>query len=116
MKLEKVFAMPFAKVYPLYVKKAEAKGRTRAEVDEVVGWLTGYDPVGLQRQIDAGVDLERFFAEAPAFHPNADLIQGLVCGVRVETVEHPLMRRIRMLDKLVDELAKGKAMAKILRS
>lgn len=115
MKLEKVFAMPFARVYPLYVQKAVAKQRTQAEVDEVIRWLTGYDPAGLQRQIDAGVDLERFFAEAPAFHPNAELIQGVVCGVRVETVEHPLMRKIRMLDKLVDELAKGKPMAKILR-
>jgi hypothetical protein len=116
MKLEKVFAMPFARVYPLYVNKAVAKQRTQAEVDEVIRWLTGYDPAGLQRQIDAGVDLERFFAEAPAFHPHAELIQGVVCGVRVEAVEHPLMRRIRMLDKLIDELAKGKPMAKILRS
>jgi hypothetical protein len=116
MKLEKVFAIPFATLYPLYVKKAIAKQRTQAEVDEVIGWLTGYDTAGLQQQIASGNDLERFFAEAPAFHPNAALIQGVVCGVRVETVEHPLMRKIRMLDKLVDELAKGRAMAKILRS
>lgn len=116
MKLDKVFAMPFAKVYPLYVKKAETKGRTQAEVDELIRWLTGYDQAGLQRQIDAGHDLQSFFDQAPAFNPNAVLIQGLVCGVRVETVEHPLMRRIRMLDKLVDELAKGRPMAKILRA
>lgn len=116
MKLDKVFAMPFAKVYPLYVKKAEAKGRTRAEVDEVICWLTGFDAAGLQQQIAGPHDLETFFAQAPAYNPRAELIQGVVCGVRVETVEHPLMRKIRQLDKLVDELAKGKAMAKILRS
>lgn len=116
MRLEKVFAIPFGKLYPMYLKKAEAKQRTKAELDEVICWLTGYDAAGLQQQIDNGNDLETFFAQAPAFHANADLIKGVVCGVRVEEVEHPLMRRIRMLDKLIDELAKGKAMAKILRA
>ena len=111
----RVFRMKFASVYPMYVQKAERKQRTKAEVDEVIRWLTGYDQAGLQRQIDAGVDVETFFAQAPKMNPDAALITGLVCGVRVEAVEDPLMRRIRCLDKLVDELAKGKAMAKILR-
>lgn len=95
MRLEKVFALKFASVYPLYVKKAEAKGRSQAEVDEVIQWLTGYDAAGLQRQVEGGADLETFFAQAPAFNPNAALIKGVVCGVRVEEVEHPLMRMIR---------------------
>ena len=112
----RIFSMPFSKVYPMYVQKAERKGRTRAEVDEVIGWLTGYDAAGLARQLERNVDFRTFFAEAPAMHPNSDLITGLVCGVRVEDVEDPLMRRIRQLDKLVDELAKGRAMAKILRT
>lgn len=112
----RIFSMPFAKVYPLLVNKAERKQRTRAEVDEVICWLTGYDKAGLQRQLDAGVDFRTFFAEAPAMNPASALITGVVCGVRVEAVEDPLMRKIRYLDKLVDELAKGKAMAKILRS
>ena len=110
-----VFSMSFAKVYPLLVQKAERKGRTKAEVDEVICWLTGYDADGLQSQIDKGVDLTTFCAEAPCMNPNRDLIKGVVCGIRVENVEDPLMKTIRQLDKLVDELAKGKAMEKILR-
>lgn len=111
----RIFAMAFAKVYPMYVQKAERKGRTRAEVDEVICWLTGYDAQGLQDQLNRQVDFRTFFAEAPAFNPASALITGVVCGVRVEDVEDPLMRRIRMLDKLVDELARGKTMAKVLR-
>lgn len=111
----RIFGTPFAKVYPLYVRKAEAKGRTREEVDRVIQWLTGYDATGLQAQLDRAADFETFFAEAPAMHPNAALIRGVVCGVRVETIDDPLMRRIRQLDKLVDELARGKSMEKILR-
>ena len=107
--------MSFAKVYPLLVQKAERKGRTKAEVDEVICWLTGYDADGLQSQIDKGVDFTTFYAEAPCMHPNRDLIKGVVCGIRVENVEDPLMKTVRQLDKLVDELAKGKAMEKILR-
>ncbi len=115
MPRQHIFQMPFAKVYPLYVQKAERKGRTKEEVDRVIGWLTGYDRAGLARQLEQGNDLEAFFAQAPALHPNAALIKGVVCGVRVEEVEDPLMQRIRWLDKLIDELAKGKAMEKILR-
>lgn len=111
----RIFAMPFATVYPAYVNKAERKGRTREEVDRVICWLTGYDQAGLQRQIDQKTDFKAFFAQAPALHPNSALIKGVVCGVRVEEVEDPLMKKIRLLDKLVDELAKGKAMEKILR-
>ena len=111
----RVFAMSFASVYPLYVQKAERKGRTRAEVDEVIGWLTGYGRAELRRAIDTGVDLQTFFARAPAMNPKAKLITGVVCGVRVEEVADPLMRKIRQLDKLVDELARGKKMASILR-
>lgn len=110
-----VFAMKFARVYPLYVQKAERKGRTREEVDRIICWLTGYDPVGLRRQIEEESDLETFFAKAPAIHPNSTLIKGVVCGVRVEEIDDPLMQKIRYLDKLIDELAKGKAMEKILR-
>lgn len=110
-----IFAMPFAKVYPLYVQKAERKKRTKEEVDQIICWLTGYDRAGLQQQIDQGSDFETFFARAPALHPNRSLIKGVVCGVRVERVEDPLMQNIRYLDKLIDELAKGKAMEKILR-
>lgn len=110
-----VFSMSITKVYPLLVQKAERKGRTKAEVDEVICWLTGYDADGLQSQIDKGVELSTFYAKAPCMHPNRDLIKGVVCGVRVENVEDPLMKKIRQLDKLVDELAKGKAMEKILR-
>lgn len=110
-----VFSMSFAKIYPLLVQKAERKGRTQAEVDEVVFWLTGYDTEGLKSQLDKNVDLATFYAEAPRMHPNRDLIKWVVCGVRVETIEDPLMKQIRQLDKLVDELAKGKPMEKILR-
>ncbi|MCU0485599.1 MAG: DUF2200 domain-containing protein [Anaerolineales bacterium] len=107
--------MKFAQVYPLYVQKAQRKNRTRAEVDQIICWLTGYDQAGLAQQIEQGNDFETFFAQAPALHPNRALIQGVVCGVRVEEIEDPLMRNIRYLDKLIDELAKGKAMDKILR-
>ena len=111
----RVFAMEFAKVYPLYVQKATRKNRTKEEVDQIIFWLTGYDDVGLRRQIEQGNDFETFFAQAPAFNPDSSLITGVVCGVRVEEVEDPLMRKIRYLDKLIDELARGKAMEKILR-
>ncbi|MCH6483409.1 DUF2200 domain-containing protein [Pseudoxanthomonas sp. LH2527] len=111
----RIFTTPFASVYPLYVQKAERKGRTKAEVDEVIRWLTGYDQAGLERQIDVRKDFETFFTEAPQLHPHASLIKGVVCGLRVEDVDDPLMQKIRYLDKLVDELAKGKAMEKILR-
>ena len=110
-----IFAMKFAKVYPLYVQKAERKNRTKKEVDQIICWLTGYDQAGLQQQIDQGNDFETFFAQAPAIHPNSSLIKGVVCGVRVEEIEDPLMQKIRYLDKLIDELAKGKKMEKILR-
>jgi len=114
-KKPRVFAMSFASVYPLYVQKAEKKGRTKEEVDEVIAWLTGYAGQRLQRALEAKVDLETFFEEAPRMNPNADLITGVVCGIRVEEVADPLMRKIRWLDKLVDELAKGKKMDGILR-
>jgi hypothetical protein len=115
MKPNRVFAMKFANVYPLYVQKAERKNRTKDEVDRVIQWLTGYDDEGLRRQIEEKNDFETFFAQAPAIHPNSALIKGVVCGVRVEEIEDPLMQKIRYLDKLVDELAKGRAMEKILR-
>jgi hypothetical protein len=111
----RIFTMPFAKVYPLYVQKAERKNRTQAEVDQVICWLTGYDAAGLQRQIEQQNDFRTFFAQAPALHPNSAMITGVVCGVRVEEVEDPLMQKIRYMDKLVDELAKGRKMEKILR-
>jgi len=111
----RIFATPFAAVYPLYVAKATRKGRTKEEVDRIICWLTGYDEAELIRQIERKTDFETFFAQAPAMHPNSSLITGVVCGVRVEQVEDPLMRRIRQLDKLIDELAKGKAIEKILR-
>jgi len=107
--------MPFAGVYPLYVQKAERKNRTKEEVDQIIYWLTGYDEAGLQEQVEQENDFETFFDQAPALHPNRALIKGVVCGVRVEEIEDPLMQKIRYLDKLVDELAKGKAMEKILR-
>lgn len=112
--MNRVFAMSFASVYPHYVAKVEKKGRTRAELDQVILWLTGFDEAELAGHIAARTTLEGFFAAA-RLHPNASLITGVVCGVRVEAVEDPLMRKIRYLDKLVDELAKGKAMGKVLR-
>lgn len=115
MEKHRIFKMKFADVYPLYIQKAERKNRTKAEVDQVICWLTGYSPAELETQIELGIDLETFFAQAPAFNPSSTLITGVVCGVRVEQVEDPLMQKIRYLDKLVDELAKGKAMEKILR-
>ncbi|RLT44436.1 MAG: DUF2200 domain-containing protein [Chloroflexi bacterium] len=111
----RVFAMKFAGVYPLYVHKAERKNRTKEEVDQIICWLTGYSQTGLQEQIEEEHDFATFFAQAPAIHPNSSLIKGVVCGVRVEEIEDPLMQQIRHLDKLIDELARGKAMEKILR-
>jgi hypothetical protein len=111
----RIFTMSFASVYPLYVAKAEKKGRTKAEVDAVICWLTGYSQQELKRQLKKETDFETFFKEAPKLNPARSLIKGVVCGVRVEEIEEPLMREIRYLDKLVDELAKGKAMEKILR-
>jgi hypothetical protein len=115
MPKHRIFATEFSKVYPLYVQKAERKNRTKDEVDRIICWLTGYSQAGLQQQLEKQTDLETFFAQAPAIHPNSSLIKGVVCGVRVEEVEDPLMQKIRYLDKLIDELAKGKAMEKILR-
>ena len=115
MPTHRVFAMKFSSVYPMYVAKAERKNRTRQEVDQIICWLTGYDQAGLQRQIEQQNDIETFFAQAPALHPKSPLITGVVCGVRVEDIEDPLMQKIRYLDKLIDELAKGRAMEKILR-
>ena len=112
----RIFAISFASVYPLYVTKIERKGRTRQELDEVICWLTGYDADGLAHAIATEVDLANFFAEAPELNPNASLITGVICGYRVEDIEDPLMQKIRYLDKLVDELAKGKKMASILRT
>ena len=111
----RIFATKFSKVYPLYVQKAERKNRTKEEVDQVICWLTGYSRAELRKQIAKESDFKAFFAQAPAIHPNSSLIKGVVCGVRLEEIEDPLMRNIRYLDKLVDELAKGKAMEKILR-
>ncbi len=110
-----MYRMAFASVYPLYIQKAERKGRTKEEVDTIISWLTGYDQKSLQQQIDRKVDFETFFAEAPQMNPNVSKITGLICGYRVEEIEDKLMQKIRYLDKLVDELAKGKAMEKILR-
>lgn len=115
MPTHRIFATAFANVYPLYVQKAERKGRTKDEVDQIISWLTGYDKAGLHRQIEQGSDFLSFFAQAPAIHPNSSLIKGVVCGVRVEDIGDPLMQKIRQLDKLIDELAKGTAMPKILR-
>lgn len=111
----RIYAMSFATVYPLYVAKAVRKGRTKAEVDEIIGWLTGYDEPALESQVRSGVSLERFFAEAPRLNPLRKLITGMICGVRVEEIEEPTMQEIRYLDKLIDELANGKTMDKILR-
>lgn len=113
---DRVFAMSFAAVYPLYVAKAERKGRTREEVDECIRWLTGYTKAGLAKQIEKRVSFREFYEKAPKFNPNASLIKGVVCGIRVENIEDPLMQKLRWLDKLVDELAKGMKMEKILRS
>jgi len=115
METHRIFKTSFASVYPLYVQKAEKKGRERREVDEIICWLTGYSPQALAKVIEQKKDFETFFDEAPSLNPNASKITGVVCGVRVEDVESPLMRKIRYLDKLVDDLAKGKPMEKILR-
>jgi hypothetical protein len=111
----KIFATPFASVYPLYIRKAEKKGRTKAEVDAIIFWLTGYNEHTLQQHIDKNSDFETFFVQAPQINPNVSKITGLICGYRVEEIEDELMQKIRYLDKLVDELAKGKTMEKILR-
>ena len=116
MSEHRIYKMAFSKVYPLYVQKAERKERTKKEVDRIICWLTGYTPAQLRQQIAKECDFETFFAKAPAFNPMSSRIKGVVCGVRVEDVPDPLMRKIRYLDKLIDELAKGKAMEKILRS
>ena len=115
MPKHRIFATPFSSVYPLYVQKAERKNRLKEEVDQIICWLTGYNQAGLQQQIEQEHDFETFFAQAPAMHPNSSLIKGVVCDVRVEEIEDPLMQKIRYLDKLIDELAKGMAMEKILR-
>ena len=115
MNSHRVFTMSFASVYPLYVQKAEKKGRKKEEVDEVICWLTGYSPQALAQQIERKKDFETFFDEAPRLNPNAHKITGTICGVRIQEIEHPLMRNIRYLDTLVDELAKGRPMEKVLR-
>jgi hypothetical protein len=112
----RIYKMSFSKIYPLYVQKAERKDRTKQEVDRIIRWLTGYSAAQLKQQLRKESDVETFFAQAPAFNPMSPLIKGVVCGVRVENVQDPLMRKIRYLDKLIDELAKGKSMEKILRS
>jgi len=115
MNNDRVFALTFASVYPLYVQKVEKKGRKKQELDEVICWLTGYSKQALAEQIQRKSDFTTFFGEAPGLHPNASKITGTICGVRIEEIEHPLMRNIRYLDKLVDELAKGRPMEKVLR-
>lgn len=115
MAKHRIYTTSFASVYPLYVAKAEKKGRTKAEVDQIISWLTGYDQKELQTQLEKQANFEDFFAEAPEINPLRTLVKGMVCGVRVEDIEEPLMREIRYLDKLIDELARGKAMDKILR-
>ncbi|WCL57384.1 DUF2200 domain-containing protein [Bacillus safensis] len=115
MTKHKVYSMSFAKVYALYIAKAERKGRTKAEVDTIICWLTGYSPEELQEQIDKQIDIETFFAETPELHPSRSLIKGVICGVRVEDIKEETMKNIRYMDKLIDELAKGKKMEKILR-
>ena len=116
MSKPKIYAMSFAKIYPLYVVKAERKGRMKAEVDEIIRWLTGYDQAGLEARIEDGTELEGFFVQSPKLNPHRTKITGVVCGIRVEEIEEDIMREIRYLDKLIDELAKGKPMSKILRS
>jgi hypothetical protein len=115
MSKHRIFSMSFASLYPMYLNKAERKNHSKAEVNEIIYWLTGYDEAGLQQQLAQKNDVETFFAQAPKLHANTSLIKGVVCGVRVEDVEDPLMQKIRYLDKLIDELAKGKAIEKILR-
>ena len=115
MSQHRIYRMKFSSVYPLYIEKVERKNRTKEEVDEVICWLTGYSRAQLQQQIDLEKNLEELFDEAPLLNPNVSLIKGVVCGVRVEDIEDPLMRKVRYLDKLIDELAKGKAMEKVLR-
>lgn len=115
MTKHKIYTMAFSKVYPLYIAKAERKERTKAEVDEIIRWLTGYSDEELQMILDNGTDFESFFAEAPHMNPSRTLIKGVICGIRVEDIEDPLMQEIRYMDKLIDELAKGKKMEKILR-
>lgn len=116
MKKPRAYTMTVAEVYPMYLEKAEKKGRAKAEVDQIIFWLTGYDEAGLRAQIDSHADFETFFEHAPHMNPNASLITGVICGYRVEEIEDPVMRNIRYLDKLIDELAKGKPMDKILRA
>ena len=111
----RVYRMTFASVYPLYIQKAEKKGRTKAEVDTIIYWLTGYDEHSLKHRLESKVNMENFFEQAPQINPNASMIAGMICGYRIEEIKDPLMRKIRCLDKLVDELAKGKPMEKILR-
>jgi hypothetical protein len=111
-----IYTMSFASVYPHYVTKAEKKGRTKTEVDEIIRWLTGYSQKELEAQLEKQIDFETFFAQAPQLNPSRALIKGVVCGVRVEDIQEPIMKEIRYLDKLIDELAKGKAMDKILRT
>ena len=115
MNNERVYAMKVASVYPLYIEKAEKKGRTKAEVDEIIRWLTGYSQEAFEAQLEKQTGFKDFFAEAPAMNPSRRLIKGVICGIRVETIEDPIMQEVRYLDKLIDELAKGKAMEKILR-
>lgn len=116
MTKHRIYSMSFASVYPLYIAKAEKKGRTKAEVDEVITWLTGYDQKRLDAEIEKQTDFETFFANAPKMNPNRKLITGVICGIRVEEIKEKTMQEIRYLDKLIDELAKGKAMEKILRN
>nr|WP_294922009.1 DUF2200 domain-containing protein [uncultured Flavobacterium sp.] len=116
MEKHRIFTTSFASVYPHYITKAEKKGRTKTEVDIIIRWLTGYTQEELQKQIDNSKDFQTFFAEAPQLNPNVAKISGVICGYRIENIENPLMKKIRYLDKLIDELAKGKAMEKILRS
>ncbi|MBI4022672.1 DUF2200 domain-containing protein [Candidatus Berkelbacteria bacterium] len=115
MTTHRIYTTSFASVYPLYIAKAERKGRTKAEVDEIIGWLTGYSQKQLAEELEKKIDFETFFAQAPKLNPARKLITGMICGIRVEEIKEPLMQEIRYLDKLIDELAKGKAMEKILR-
>jgi hypothetical protein len=116
MERPRIYKIPFSDVYPLYIQKAEKKGRMKEEVDEIIFWLTGYDEQSLRQQLQSGVDMEEFIRQAPQINPNAVLIKGVICGYRVEEIEDDITRQIRYLDKLIDELAKGKAMQKILRA